>query len=638
MEVSLQSFRKRYTYDSQKDLLGKGGFGEVYKAYDNEDKIFVALKMTQGIADSKYNLIDEIKRYKKINHSNIVEHIEAYEVNTGSSDIHGVPIIYHVGVLEYADKGTLADLLKENNTDPRILEEIVEDIIHGLAYLHSQNIIHRDLKPSNILLFNEGEKIRAKITDFGIAKRADATAASTQLVGTVEYMAPEFFSTGNITPSADVWSLGVMMIEIFTEIHHFGKNSEGFSNEQIIANILTKDLSRISQGIYAPYKDIVTRCLMREVTLRPANANPIQGMLSNPQDAFSEKTQVINIQKSKLVVLTKMERIKKIGASLLDFDISKPKRKKAIAREILLFLGIIAFSLISSFLILVIWNNFSEARVYFKNNEIMKNQIFIDSVQQIKQNKEFSQYAFSKNYFFNGNDKTKVLYSPIGSFYNDLVVYSKSIGDYNLQNEISFEEFHTTLSDYLFNGGWNSYWLDFIGHWKILNNIKNGDLRDELNYQLFDIRNFSFHDSASFKLFKKGEFSSLFIPNEINNSMGKPGWLDWFMRFWVNYGDLKKFKTYLLENNATTPKQFKHFLLNKILFTKDEQINIEKMKQLQKNNLELKSEIDRIRWDKTSKYENDDLVEIIFLFFAILFYPIRLLFIMIRWAIKTTKS
>ncbi|MBK7958883.1 MAG: serine/threonine protein kinase [Bacteroidetes bacterium] len=294
MEVSLQSFRKRYTYDSQKDLLGKGGFGEVYKAYDNEDKIFVALKMTQNIANSKYNLIDEIKRFKKLNHPNIINHIEAYEVNTGSSDIHGVPIVYHVGVLEFADQGTLADLLKEKNASPRIVEDIAEDIINGLAYLHTQNIIHRDLKPSNILLFAEGEKIRAKITDFGIAKQADATAVSTQLIGTVEYMAPEFFSTGNITTSADVWSLGVMLIEAFTGLHPFGKTSDGLSNEQIIGNILTKDLSHISDGIQAPYKDIVTRCLLREISIRPANANEIKGLIATPQDAFSEKTQLIS--------------------------------------------------------------------------------------------------------------------------------------------------------------------------------------------------------------------------------------------------------------------------------------------------------------------------------------------------------
>ena len=84
MEVSLQTFRKRFTYDQQKDLLGKGGFGEVYKAYDNEDHIYVALKMRQATADDKYNLISEFKRFKKLNHPNIVNHIEAYEVNTGS--------------------------------------------------------------------------------------------------------------------------------------------------------------------------------------------------------------------------------------------------------------------------------------------------------------------------------------------------------------------------------------------------------------------------------------------------------------------------------------------------------------------------------------------------------------------------
>ncbi len=299
MEVTLQSFRKRFTYDPAKDLLGKGGFGEVYKAYDNEDHIFVALKISQGTADDKYNLINEIKRFKKLSHHNIVKHIEAYEVNTGSTDIHGKPILYHVGILEYADHGTLADLLKKPE-DFRsfgnfgsLIEDLATDIIEGLAYLHSKNIIHRDLKPTNILLFSEGEKLRAKITDFGIAKRTDATAASTQLVGTVEYMAPEFFSTGNITPASDVWSVGVMLLEALTGTHPFGKTTQGLSNEQIINNILNKDLSTAAQNLTEPLKGIITRCLLREPNLRPQSANELKGLLQASDDTFSEKTQLI---------------------------------------------------------------------------------------------------------------------------------------------------------------------------------------------------------------------------------------------------------------------------------------------------------------------------------------------------------
>lgn len=293
MEVSLQSFKKRFTYDPQKDLLGKGGFGEVYKAYDTEDHIFVALKISQGTTDDKYNLISEIKRFKKLNHPNIVKHIEAYEVNTGSSDIHGKPIAYHVGILEYADNGTLADLLKKGTPDYRLIEDLAKDIIEGLAYLHSKGIIHRDLKPTNILLFSEGEKLHAKITDFGIAKRTDATAASTQLVGTVEYMAPEFFNTGNITPAADVWSVGVMLLEALTGTHPFGKTTQGLSNEQIINNILNKDLSTATQNLRSPFKEIITRCLLRETNLRPQSATELKGILLQSGDAFGGKTQVI---------------------------------------------------------------------------------------------------------------------------------------------------------------------------------------------------------------------------------------------------------------------------------------------------------------------------------------------------------
>lgn len=337
MEVTLQSFRKRFTYDPAKDLLGKGGFGEVYKAYDNEDHIHVALKISHAATDDKYNLISEIKRFKKLNHPNIIKHIEAYEVNTGSTDIHGNLILYHVGILEYANNGTLADLLKKGTPDYRLIEDLAKDIIEGLAYLHSQNIIHRDLKPTNILLFNEGEKLRAKITDFGIAKRIDATAASTQLVGTVEYMAPEFFSTGNITPASDMWSLGVMLLEALTGTHPFGKTTLRLSNEQIINNILNKDLNSATQNLTEPLKGVITRCLLREANLRPQSTNELKGLLQAGEDAFSERTQVISAKPQTFVIeKTSSEKIRWIIA-LLDFDLFAWKKEIGILSLFVIF-------------------------------------------------------------------------------------------------------------------------------------------------------------------------------------------------------------------------------------------------------------------------------------------------------------
>jgi serine/threonine protein kinase len=337
MEVTQSVFRKRFTYDPVKDLLGKGGFGEVYKAYDNEDHLFVALKIAQGTTNDKYNLINEIKRFKKLNHPNIVKHIEAYEVNTGGTDIHGNPIIHHVGILEYADRGTFADLLKKG-TNYRQIEDIAKDITDGLAYLHSEGIIHRDLKPTNILLFSEGEKLRAKITDFGIAKRADATAASTQLVGTVEYMAPEYFTTGNITPASDVWSVGVMLLEALTGSHPFGKTSQDISNEQIIANILNKDITTATQNITEPLKGIITRCLFREANMRPQSATGFKGLLLSSGDSFSERTQVVNLKNPSAKTERTEPKWKRWVKALFDFDVMGGKWRKVLAREFILIL------------------------------------------------------------------------------------------------------------------------------------------------------------------------------------------------------------------------------------------------------------------------------------------------------------
>jgi hypothetical protein len=337
MEVSLQSFRKRFTYDPQKDLLGKGGFGDVYKAFDNEDQIFVALKIAHASADDKHNLINEIKRFKKLNHPNIIKHIEAYEVNTGGFDIHGRPIINHVGVLEYADKGTLADFLKSKTPIGfrQTIEDLAHDIIDGLAYLHSQNIIHRDLKPTNILIFSDGDKLRAKITDFGIAKQADATAASTQLVGTVEYMAPEYFTTGNITKSSDLWSLGVMLLEALSGTHPFGKTTQGLSNEQIIRNILSKDLQDNLSN--APLKELLSPCLLREPQLRQQNAEALKNVLTKKTDNdFADRTVIIGAKPQKAAKANDEPKWKRILRALFDFDVSNGKWRKVLARELLL--------------------------------------------------------------------------------------------------------------------------------------------------------------------------------------------------------------------------------------------------------------------------------------------------------------
>ncbi len=351
MEVTLSAFRKRFTYEPQKDLLGNGGFSQVYKAYDNEDKIFVALKIYQGDPVSKYNLINEVKRFKKLRHPNIVEHIEAYEVNTGAQDIHGNPVQYQVGILEYADGGTLADLLKKGKPDYRLLEDLAKDIIDGLAYLHTNNIIHRDLKPSNILLFNENGKLRAKITDFGIAKITDATAASTQLVGTVEYMAPEFFKTesAGITPASDLWSLGVILLEALTGIHPFGKTGTGSTSEQIIHNILFVNPAEAQNftSLPEPFKSIITNCLRREPDFRPTSAADLKHYFdAKPQDVFGERTQLIETKFKKGTDSKQKTSSKKWGTAMLDFEMKNGKWKWVIAKE--LFVAIVGLILIGS--------------------------------------------------------------------------------------------------------------------------------------------------------------------------------------------------------------------------------------------------------------------------------------------------
>ena len=338
MEVNLESFKKRFTYDPQKDLLGKGGYSEVYKAYDNDYKTDVALKIYQGDYSSQYNLLNEIRKYRRLQHAHVIQHLEAFEVNTGSQDLHGNTIKYQVGILEYANAGTLADLIKQGQLTGSVnaakLESIAKDIISGLEYLHSQNIIHRDLKPSNILLFKQGEKLIPKICDFGIAKVMDnATAVSTQLVGTVEYMAPEYFRTdlGDIGKASDLWSLGVILLEAASGQHPFGKASEGYSNGQIINNILSKEKINL---------DIIQDASILEIVRGLLNPNPQDRRCENggaEKKYDSEPIQNPSDSNSKPIAVSN-NKFWNVLKHVFFIDFKESNRHKLIAREVLILL------------------------------------------------------------------------------------------------------------------------------------------------------------------------------------------------------------------------------------------------------------------------------------------------------------
>jgi serine/threonine protein kinase len=160
-------------------------------------------------------------------------------------------------------------------------------------------------------------------------------------------MAPEYFTTGNITKASDIWSLGVMLLEALTGTHPFGKTTQGLSNEQIIRNILSKDITAEMQNVTAPFKDLITRCLLREAHLRPQSAEELKGLIQSSGDAFTERTQIISTKNKVLETENSKPKWKQFIAAFFDFDVSSGKWRKILAREVIVNLALVIVCIIS---------------------------------------------------------------------------------------------------------------------------------------------------------------------------------------------------------------------------------------------------------------------------------------------------
>ncbi|KAL2486611.1 Serine/threonine-protein kinase CDL1 [Abeliophyllum distichum] len=207
LEAATKNFKIDY-------VLGEGGFGKVYKGHLGDDKQVVAIKKLdlngrQGIREFAV----EVLTLSKADHPNLVKLI-GYCIDGDQRLL----------VYEYMPLGSLEGHLHDPRPNRISLDwntrmEIAAGIAKGLEYLHDKikpPIIYRDLKCSNILL---GKGYHPKLSDFGLAKAGPTggqTHVSTRVMGTYGYCAPEYAMTGKLTFKSDIYSFGVVLLEIIT--------------------------------------------------------------------------------------------------------------------------------------------------------------------------------------------------------------------------------------------------------------------------------------------------------------------------------------------------------------------------------------------------------------------------------------
>ena len=189
------------------DKVGSGGMGIVYKARDRETGATVAVKVLHSDIASNPEFIDRFKMElvlaRKITHKNVCR---VYDLNRADN-------VVSIS-MEYVEGESLRAVLdRPQGISIRQGLHIVRQIIAGLAEAHAQGVVHRDLKPENILIDRDGT---VKVMDFGIARLLDTGATLTgSIIGTPAYMSPEQAEAQTVDARSDVYSLGLVMYEMF---------------------------------------------------------------------------------------------------------------------------------------------------------------------------------------------------------------------------------------------------------------------------------------------------------------------------------------------------------------------------------------------------------------------------------------
>ncbi|KAJ7058087.1 STE/STE20/PAKA protein kinase [Mycena amicta] len=267
-EVQIMEKLRQVVCDDDPKLLyskikkvGQGASGHVYVAKTLATGKKVAIKeMDLAHQPRKELIVNEILVMKESQHPNIVNFLESYLVKSNELWV----------VMEYMEGGALTDIIENNTLEEDQISSICFETCKGLGHLHSQSIIHRDIKSDNVLLDAAG---RVKITDFGFcAKLTDQKSKRATMVGTPYWMAPEVVKQKEYGAKVDIWSLGIMAIEMIENEPPY-LDEEPLKALYLIATNGTPTLKK-PEALSRELKGFLAVCLCVDVSSR-ATANEL---------------------------------------------------------------------------------------------------------------------------------------------------------------------------------------------------------------------------------------------------------------------------------------------------------------------------------------------------------------------------
>ncbi|KAF5799398.1 putative protein kinase RLK-Pelle-LRR-XII-1 family [Helianthus annuus] len=317
LKVSYKQLFKATNGFSEANLIGNGGFSSVYKGILNEDDDrYVAIKVLHlQNRGAQRSFMRECEVWRNIRHRNVLRVI----TSCSSVDFQGND--FKALVYEFMPKGSLHDWLHSSESTSRLnllqIINILMDVACALDYIHNQCIpavVHGDLKPSNILLDDD---MVAHIGDFGLARFLGTTSYQTNSTmnrGTIGYIAPEYGIGNEMTSSGDIYSFGILLLEVMTgkkptdDIFQDGLSLHKFASMSLpdhVTNVIDVNIVNTYQEKETATKNKV----VDEKKLKECLASTIKIGVSCSVDSPQQRMDIKNVVRELLHILNALQDI-----------------------------------------------------------------------------------------------------------------------------------------------------------------------------------------------------------------------------------------------------------------------------------------------------------------------------------------